>query len=405
MELLQRITVQLDDDHDAILSARLTCKTLEAAIFDDFVDTFFNPHQYCILSRRSLLRLHELLTSSSRLMARMQKVTFTSCFFANTQPKQIQLALNQNETDLKAAQIAAMKDYSQGQVEMLEQQQLLLRQLLPDAELIRCVLEALRAKCPGVELNLSIWKNAKSSIPVHAEVLGVVVSLGIALSSLAVAPNTLASGDFDTLQSGLPACSSSLVKLCFVPANPARNETDISPLGLAFPGYHVLQSVLSSANALRDLTLDFGHDWTRRPTPSLTPHLLASTSHPLLQSLCLRALVITEKDLLELLAGWAGQLEKINFRRVYLMRIAREGWSDVLRTLATMPQLQETRLCLLDGRRDPSFRTVVNLRKLQHGEIMHSHTGVRGTYNDIIFRGEEVKAGLHELLERGLEYH
>lgn len=185
MELLLRITADLDEDCDAILNTRLTCKTLEAATFDCFAEKFFASHKFCILYRLSLLRLYDLLASSSRLMSKMRTITFTSCFFANMKPNHVKLALNQSQTDLKSAQIDAMKAYSQSQVEMLQ------TQMLPDARLIRNVLVALKANCPGVEVKLHIQRNAKSSILVHANVLEVVAFLGVALTSLTVDPITL----------------------------------------------------------------------------------------------------------------------------------------------------------------------------------------------------------------------
>lgn len=81
MELLQRITANLEDDGDAILNTRITCKTLEGATFDRFADKFFSAHQYCILYKHSLLRLQSLLESNSRLMPRMQRLILTSYFF------------------------------------------------------------------------------------------------------------------------------------------------------------------------------------------------------------------------------------------------------------------------------------------------------------------------------------
>lgn len=324
MELLQRITVHLDDDQHAILSVRLTCKMLEAATFDGFAEKFFHSHHYCILYRVSLLRLYALLASSSRLMSRMRTVTFTACFFANSSYKYVQLALNQSQTDLKLAQIAAMKAYSQDQIEMLQ------TQMLPDAELIRSVLVALREKCSGVELDLSTRKNARSSIPVHAKVLEAAAVLGIALTRLAVVPTTLASADFGTLESGLSACASSLVKFCF-----ADNNVSMASAESQIPAStrsRLLLSVLGSTNALRDLTLNLAHPSDRWGwgTGGLTSELLLTNLYPMLQSLSLTALPVAERAILNTLANCGGQLEKVNLRVVHLTDIEGDGWADVI---------------------------------------------------------------------------
>jgi len=128
MELMQRITIQFDDDDDAIFSTRLACKTLEAATFDGFADRFFKHHHYCIYYKRSLLRLHDLLKSSSRLTTRIRHITFTSCVFASVRHKGMQLAPNQSDNDLESAQIAAMGVHARSKMETLH------KQLLPDPQ-------------------------------------------------------------------------------------------------------------------------------------------------------------------------------------------------------------------------------------------------------------------------------
>jgi hypothetical protein len=322
----------------------------------------------------------------------MRTITFTSCFYAGTNHKHVQLALNQGETNLKAAQIAAMKAYSLGQVEMLD------KQSVPDAGLIRCILVALGAKCPGAKLNLNLLKNARSSIPVHAEALEAVASLGIALTGLTLGSNTLESGDFSTLLSGLSACTPSLGNFWFVNSRAARREVESRIL--TRESCSLLQSALGSANALRHLKLDFGRLWRSRNIQTLTSELLVTSAHPMLQSLSLNFLLVTERTLLKALADWGGQLEKVTFRVVYLADIAGEGWSDVLKMLATMPNLHKTRLFWLYSRHG-----FVDLRNLKHGEIKTFCGGDRGLLSDVVFRGDEVVAGLHELLQRGLGYY
>jgi len=184
MELIQRITIQFDDDDDAIFSTRLACKTLEAATFDRFADRFFKHHHYCIYYKRSLLRLQDLLESSSRLTTRIRHITFTSRFFASVRHKGMQLAPNQSDNDLESAQIAAMVVHARSEMETLH------KQLLPDPQLIRRVLVVFMAKCPGAQCDLDLVRNVRHSVPVHADVLEVVSSLGTPLTFLAVDHNS-----------------------------------------------------------------------------------------------------------------------------------------------------------------------------------------------------------------------
>jgi hypothetical protein len=397
MELLQHITVDLDDDHDAILNTRLTCKTLEAAIFDCFAKKFFESHEYCILYRVSLLRLYALLASSSRLITKMRAVTLTSCFFSNINSQHVRLALNQSQTDLKSAQIAAMNAYAQGQVEMLQ------TQLLPDAQLIRDVLVALGTQCPGVELNINIRKNATSSIPVHANVLEAVALLGTPLTNLAVDPITLSSRDFETMQSGLSSCASSLVKFCFGDTN--VTETGATSRFLVSERAFLLRSMLGSASTLRHLTLNLRHNSNRWGMEGLTSELLLTNSYPMMQSLTLASLAVTEKTILNAVSDWGGQLEKVDFRVVHLTGIEGEGWSDVLRKLAALPKLCDVAFFALHGRRDTARHIFVDLRNLKHGQTTFSQAGTLRTHNNVLFSKGSVAVGLQELLQGGLKYH
>ena len=400
MELLERITADLDEDCHAILNIRLTCKTLEAATFDCFAEKFFASHQFCILYRVSLLRLYDLLARSSRLIPKMRTITFTSCFFANMKPDNVKLALNQYQMYRKSAQIAAMNAYSESHVEMLQPQ------MLPDARLIRDVLVALKANCPGVEVKLDILRNAKPSISVHVQVFEAVADLGVALTSLTVDPTTLNAGNFGTLESRLPTYVSSLVKFCFGITNTIGAEAERQlPVGRID---HLLPRVLGSANDIRDLTLNFNSD---HPIyilgKTLTFELLRTNSYPMLQSLSLSALSIPERMILNALADWGGQLEKVKLSRVYLIDVEGEGWSDVLRALAALPKLCQVSLYILRGGRNNPNPDAVDLRNLKHGQTTSPKINRKGplkTHNHVLFCNDEVAAGLRELLQRGLKY-
>jgi hypothetical protein len=119
MEMLDRIAVQLEDDHDAMFNTRLTCKTLEAAMFDRFADEFFHCPEYCVFNKRSLLHLQSLLSTSPRLAAKIRRITFTSSFFTNVNHTQVKLALNKSETNMDEAQIASIDAYNKQQYSML----------------------------------------------------------------------------------------------------------------------------------------------------------------------------------------------------------------------------------------------------------------------------------------------
>jgi len=319
MEMLDRIAVQLGDDHDAIFSARLTCKTLEAATFDRFADKFFRFREYCIFYKRSLLRLLGLLVSSSRLTARMRRITFTSSFFANKNHTHVKLALNQSETNMHAAQIAAVDAYSQHRVHMLRDQS------LPSAALIRSVLVAFMAKCSGAMLNLDLSNNIRSSMRVHIHVIKTVASLGISLNSLAIDVDSLGAGKPAALLPALSKCTSSLAGFSFTNTNTDIDGSNLRTRLLARDKYSLLRSVIGSATSLRDLALDFMRDDDLQIQTRLTSELVVASRHPMLQSLDLNALAITQVTLLNALTSWAGQLEEIQFHGVVLGDVEGEG--------------------------------------------------------------------------------
>lgn len=400
MEMLDRIAVQFDYDYDAIFSTRLTCKTLEAATFDRFADKFFQSHEYCIFNKRSRLRLRELLTSSSRLTARMRCAVFTSSFFANKNHKHIKLALNQGETNMDAAQIAAMDTYSEYRADMLHNQR------LPSAALIRSVLAAFKAKCPGAKFDLELSDNIRSSVRVHIDVIATVASLGIALDKLSLDVDSLGTRNSGNLLPGLLTCASSLTDFNFTNTNVDIAGAEAVDQLFARDRYSLLRSVVRSATSLRELALDFMRDDDMESLTHITSELVVANQNHMLRSLCLNALAINEVALLNALTGWAGQLEEIQFHAVVLSDVEGEGWSDVLRTFTLMPKLRNSRLFLLsEGIYLPGHR-LVDLRHLEKGRKPEYFDTEKVEPKYLIWNNRaNVVAGLQELLEVGLKYY
>lgn len=400
MELLDRIAGQLEDDHDASFSTRLACKTLEAATFDRFANAFFRAREYCIFYERSLRRLQDLLASSSRLAARMRHMTFTSSFFTNVDHTQVKLALNQRETNMDAAQIAAMGAYSKYQANRLQAQS------LPSPALIRSVLGAFKAKCPGAKFDLDLSDDTRSFMCVRVDVLEAVASLGIALDNFAIDVDSLAAADPANLLPGLLTCTSSLSEFSF--SNSSIDIDGFEAEDQLFPRdrFSLLRSVLGSATALRDLALDFVRDKDLQSHMQFSSELVVANHHPMLQFLCLNAIAITQVTLSNALTSWAGQLKVIQLHGVYLCEVEGEGWLDVLRTFTLMPKLRDSRLyALREGIADPDYRTV-DLRHLEKVQRLKYAETENEEHKYLTWNNREnVVAGLQELLEVGLKYH
>lgn len=403
MELVQRIAVQLDEDDDAMFSLRLTCKALEVATFDRFANRFFKSREYSVLSKRSMLRLQDLLARSSQMMARMQHITFVSAIFPNRSHKQVSLALKQSQTNLQEAQMAAMQVCAASELKALHNQS------LPDAELIRCVLIAFKEKCPHAQLSLDLRRHVRSSMPVHADVLEVVSSLDFALTSLKADLDHLCLREPGTLIPRLSTCMPSLHVLSFAKAEASRSEADrpvIERQTLAAERYSLLRNVLDSANGLRELTLDFrAHKMDLQSNLQLTSVLLVAGSHPKLESLRLESLAITQEALFEALTIWRKRLKKVQLSMVCLTDVKGDNWLDVLKTLTKMPKLRKVKLHDLYGLRGRGFRYHVDLRHLTQGLIRNSPIHGGAKHKSVAFRNrKEVKAGLNELLVGGLRY-
>ncbi|GAB7327715.1 hypothetical protein MBLNU13_g11536t1 [Cladosporium sp. NU13] len=258
MQLIQRITVQLEDDHDDTFSILLTCKLLEAATFDRFADRFLKSREYCIVATNG----------------KDKHITFMSSVFANRNIEQLSLALNQNETDLEDVQLDVMFTHAQSEVETVQEQSLL------DAELLRCVFVAFKEKCPGVQLNIFL-------------------STGNSINFLTADLDYLALQDPGALVlPGLSECMSSLRMLHFAKARSSSTEAD-RPESEGQPStkdrHSLLRSTLSSANALRGLNLDFRNShMDLQSSLQLTSVLLVAGSQPKLKYLCLQSLATTQ---------------------------------------------------------------------------------------------------------------
>lgn len=404
MEMLDRNAVHLEDDHDATFSTRLTCKTLEAATFDRFADEFFHCPEYCVFNKRSLLHLQSLLSTSPRLAAKIRRITFTSSFFTNVNHTQVKLALNKSETNMDEAQIASIDAYNKQQYSMLH------KRCLPSKALIRSVLFAFKAKCPGATFDLDLTDSIRSSIQVQVDVLEAVASLAVALNTLAIdvdSLGTLGVGEPATLLPGLLTCSSSLTEFAFTNTRCDMDDSEAEDQLFTKDKYNLLRGVLGSATALLDLTLDFVRDKDLEGHTQITSELIAANRYPMLQSLCLNALAITQVTLSNALTSWAGQLVVVQLHGLFLCDVEGEGWLDVLRTFTLMPKLRDSRLYFLSEGLlyDPAHR-LVDLRHLKKGQ--------RPKYLDIEDENhkylvwntrDNVGAGLQELLEVGLKYH
>lgn len=93
VELLQRVTDNLSDE--TLTAFRLTCKTIEAATFDQFAKVFFEE-RYCFIYEKQRWTLSNSVISS-RIAVKVRKVVFTSNILAPAGREQLQLAPRQNQ--------------------------------------------------------------------------------------------------------------------------------------------------------------------------------------------------------------------------------------------------------------------------------------------------------------------
>ena len=301
---------------------------------------------------------------------------------------------------MDAAQIAAVDMYSEYQADMLHNQR------LPSAALIRSVLAAFKAKCPGAKFDLELSDNIRSSVRVHIDVIETVASLGIALDKSSLDVDSLGASDSGNLLQGLLTCVSSLTDFNFTNTNVDIAGAEAVDQLFARDTYSLLRSVVRSATSLRDLALDFMRDDDMESLTHITNELVVAKRHPMLRSLCLNALAINEVALLNALTSWAGQLEEIQFHAVVLSDVEGEGWSDVLRKFTLMPKLHDSRLLLLSEAIYLPGQRIVDLRHLEKGQKPEYIDMEKVEPKYLIWNNRaNVVAGLQELLEVGLKYY
>lgn len=315
----------------------------------------------------------------------------------------MKLALQENEIDfLEKAQSSAVDTWSLARVETLLQEE-----AFPDADLIRSVLIALKSKLPDAEIDLDVNHNIKSCIPVHANVLVAVASLGIRLSNFYVHSSIL--GKLEKLLPELLTCTSDMVGFAFS-NNKIHGVNDNSEDGNVDPAsemYSMLRTLLASADNLRKLGPNFSGFRSPDSILQLTSELLLAGLHPMLHSLELMALTVSEATLLKAFSSWSGQLEKLVLTGVYLWGVEEGVWADVMRTLTAMPRLRETCFYILYSMYGTPPVFFVDFGHLKCGQVMAYHKRGSKMLKKISFRDDnEVATGLQELLGGdGSKYH
>ena len=240
----------------------------------------------------------------------------------------------------------------------------------------------------------------------HVDVLEAVASTGIPLTVLSVDPHSLGSGELGTLLPGFLASTSSVLRFSFTNVNIDVDGSEAEGQLFAKDNYSLLKSVLASATALRHLELELRRNRGLRSNSQLTTELLKPHWHPMLSSLNLSTLAVTEVTLLNALVSWGRTLMVVQFNGVFMCGVKGEGWSDALMSLTTMPKLCEIRLFVIQDDGNVPGHSIVDLRHLKHGETTHCSYVNGKMHNNIILRTrDEVKVGLQQLLEGELKYY
>jgi hypothetical protein len=398
VETLQRIT-DLLDTHEELPVVRRTCKTLDNVTFDRFADASFAEIKCCIFSEARWLRLKEILGGPSRITSRIRNVEFTTHLFDRREKNELELVLNDDYLENYWNDI----DQSEEAREYEESKATEVRDS-PNLALMMRVLRDVQTVLPPQAVTLDLVQNldsANSHVQAHLEALVTLASTqaqlrigGLALTQSAI---WALFRNFQHLPQDMLRHAPELRTFKLESGRSAwDHEEDSDLLAVGGPLKHVYE-ILRSADELRVQYLDLELLVNPQEIITIAQHLLESTVSCRLASLTLSGMSVEEDVLLEALPRWAPSLLTLSLNNVRLFSM-HKGWSAVLRTLSTMPQLSYLKLRGLDEQH-VEFRCLISVSLDRETSIIARPGGERKYEGRMV-----VSLGLEKLLTEPLPY-
>lgn len=181
MELLVRTTDFLGDD--SLPTLRLTCKTLDAAVFDRFAQCNVFELRCCALFKERWMRIRNILTRAPRLRAKVNWVTITFDALEGRDSRSISLAPDQNNHDFPVfAQRSAAEALCPAGQQVLDETR-------ANKALMVSVLNHISTTNIGLDVNL-VGLSPGDSVrgPVHRDLLVAIADTGSLLDYFSMSP-------------------------------------------------------------------------------------------------------------------------------------------------------------------------------------------------------------------------
>jgi hypothetical protein len=389
MELLQRITGYLRPE--AVTAVRLTCKTLEGATFDRFVEQNCTFRRCFVLSAARWTRLHTQLKQSPRLASKVKRIFLTTNPYESLRSTHVQLAPEKRFQDIREAQYAVTEHANSNEGLSLR----LKGEPRADLGMMKDVISEVQQTAPLATATLFI-ELPKEQHALCYDVVAAIVASRLAIRHLKI-PRSFATAFEMRLaphKQGFLDCTSSLESLDF------GNQRVRPEYRRYTEQVHVklFEEIFRSSRSMMRLTMCLGEYGFSHQSEAITRALLVGSNLSKLTRLRLDVANISEEVIRSVLTECKCTLKSVTIRWTRLVNI-RSGWPGVLCMILDLPSLQyihlEHIICGDNGWSCVSFEPV---------KQFDVTSGQRG-HHVLIMRGRDVVvAGLRELLRKPLIY-
>lgn len=402
LELLQRITGMLDVG-ETIPSVRRTCKSLDAATFDQFASASFTQLYCCVFLKSHWKRLLDLLRNATpRVATRVRGVCFMNCLLKNkyvrSTGEDMQLAPNR-EQDVADARYDAHQTHAKTKAARIKK--------MPPNSLMIGVLLELKRHFPRIQVQVSVWKNRRPDfkhLPAHRSMLMAIASTQLRVRQLVISyACTHNTADiFSYMRSAMLDCAYLLLEFILRGTKYAKSEGSESSGqdSLEWKRVGAIECLLKPTRRLHHLELNLAGFDGLKDSCEIATRLLQATPSCNLTTLILEHTFLDENVLVNALTRWTSTLENKQFCG-FKLTDTNKGWPRIYQLISSLPNLRP--LILSDLEFDPDFEFqhnfVISFEHVQRGEIWPD--GLERISR--MYEGrEEVALGLEELMEKPL---
>lgn len=399
VELLQRITGCLDSE--PLIALRLTCKTLEAATFDQFIRRHCKVRCCFALDEGQWKKLEYQFKQSPRLTRSTVKLILTTDYWKHQESSSLQLAPEKRFDNIQAAQSRAWKDANntEGQLSWLRENE------PPNFATMMSVMGLLRQSSTRTNTIVHVTLVGHRTLgwdkpALCHDILTVIAKYKFRLGKLSIAPAYIAGLEtFFTSDRQLLLGAMSELDSIYFGTGKRFGKSHAESVPAERLGY--FQDIVQSAPRVTSLKLRLQEYRSSRLSEPVVTTLLLGKSPPALSRLHLYDTIVSEDGLLQILATYRSTITQLKLVKVRLYLSSSE-WSGVLSAILQMPVLE--RLSLFHLRLGHYGRIVLMILRGSGSLESMAENGVRGRRSMRMVGRDVVLAGLRELLSKPLTY-